>query len=121
MSRPTVLPATDFSDLLGRRVPVVAAPSGDATEVQGVGWDANGEPVEVWATFATVWAKVIDISGREFVLSGGVQNQVQTKILIRYLSGVLPTMRIIDGSQIYGVEAVLEQGGRSQLLMCSRL
>ena len=45
MSRPTVLPATDFSDLLGRRVPVVAAPSGDATEVQGVGWDANGEPV----------------------------------------------------------------------------
>ena len=45
MSCPTVLPATDFSELLGRRVPVVAAPSGDATEVQGVGWDANGEPV----------------------------------------------------------------------------
>ena len=45
MPCPTVLPATDFSELLGRRVPVVAAPSGDATEVQGVGWDANGEPV----------------------------------------------------------------------------
>ena len=45
MSCPTVLPATDFSELLGRRVPVVAAPSGDATVVHGVGWDANGGPV----------------------------------------------------------------------------
>ena len=45
MPCPTVLPATDFSELLGRRVPVVAAPSGDATVVHGVGWDANGEPV----------------------------------------------------------------------------
>ena len=45
MSCPTVLPATDFSELLGRRVPVVAAPSGDATVVHGVGWAAHGEPV----------------------------------------------------------------------------
>ena len=45
MSCPTVLPATDFSELLGRRVPVVAAPLGDATVVNGVGWDANGGPV----------------------------------------------------------------------------
>ena len=45
MPCPTVLPATDFSELLGRRVPVVAAPSGDATVVHGVGWDANGGPV----------------------------------------------------------------------------
>ncbi|MEN9321528.1 MAG: hypothetical protein RL039_1341, partial [Pseudomonadota bacterium] len=45
MPCPTVLPATDFSELLGRRVPVVAAPLGNATVVHGVGWDANGEPV----------------------------------------------------------------------------
>lgn len=83
--------------------------------------DANGEPVQSWSTFATVWAKVTDISGREFVLSGGVQNEVQTKILIRYLFGVLPAMRIVDGSRTYTVEAVLEQGNRAQQLMCSRL
>ena len=45
MPCPTVLPATDFSELLGRRVPVVAAPLGDATVVHGVGWAAHGEPV----------------------------------------------------------------------------
>ena len=45
MPCPTVLPATDFSELLGRRVPVVAAPLGDATVVNGVGGDANGGPV----------------------------------------------------------------------------
>ena len=45
MPCPTVLPVTDFSELLGRRVPVVAAPLGDATVVNGVGWDANGGPV----------------------------------------------------------------------------
>ena len=87
----------------------------------GTGQDAIGEPVVTYATFATVWASVEDLTGREFVAGGGTQNEAQTKIAIRYLAGVLPAMRVLHGATAYNIESVLGQDKKSLLLMCKRL
>lgn len=86
----------------------------------GTTQDANGEIVAGWTTFATVWASVVDVSGREFLAAGGTQNEALTKVAIRYLAGVLPKMRIVHGSDTYNIESVLGQDRKSLLLMCSR-
>ena len=84
------------------------------------GQDANGEPLTGWTNFATVWAGINDLSGREYLAAGGVQNAAQTKIHIRYLVGVVPAMRVLHGSIAYRIESVLGQDKRSLLLMCQR-
>ena len=87
----------------------------------GVTQDATGEVIEGWSTFATVWADVRDVSGREFLAAQSTQNVIQTKILIRYLDGVIPSMRVVDGADTYNIETALRQGKVGLLLMCSRL
>ena len=97
---------------LNQRVLIQAPPTGQ---------DPTGEPLTTWTDFCTVWASITDISGREFVAAEAGQNQVQTKIGIRYRSGIVPSMRVVHGSDTWNIEAVLGQDRRSLLLMCSRL
>ena len=85
------------------------------------GQDATGKPTTGWTDVATVWASIVDISGREYVAAGGLQNSAQTKITIRYRSGIVPSMRVVHGADTFNIEAVLGQDRRSLLLMCSRL
>ena len=87
----------------------------------GTTTDELGQPIPGWTDVATVWASVVDVSGREYVAAGGLQNSAQTKITIRYRSGIVPSMRVVHGSDAYNVEAVLGQDGLGLLLMCSRL
>lgn len=96
---------------LNRRVTIQSA-----TTVQ----NEIGEMVAGWADVATVYASIVDITGREYISAGGVQNQAQTKIAIRYRAGVLPAMRVLHGAIAYNIESVLGQDKKSLLLMCSR-
>ena len=82
--------------------------------------DANGEMVPGWTDFATLWASVVDISGREYVSANSNANSVQTKITIRYMEGVLPAMRVVHGANHYNIESVLGQTRISLTLMCTR-
>ena len=86
----------------------------------GTTTDELGQPIPGWTDVATVWASIVDVSGREYVAAGGLQNSAQTKITIRYRSGIVPSMRVVHGSDAYNVEAVLGQDRRGLLLMCSR-
>lgn len=82
------------------------------------GEDAAGQPVDVWTDVATVWASVDAISGREYFASQANQAEVQTRIRIRLRNGILPAMRVVYGSTIYDINAVLPQS-RELHLMCS--
>lgn len=99
------------SGWLNRRVTV---------QTPATGQDANGEPLTGWTDVATVWASITDVSGREYVAAGGLQNAAKTKILIRYRAGVVPAMRVVNGTDIYNIEAVLGQDRESLMLMCTR-
>lgn len=85
------------------------------------GQDSSGQPNTGWTDVATVWAQVRDISGREFVAGGGLQNSVRTGINIRYRADVAAEMRVLHGAVSYNIEAVLKQDDGSLMLMCSAL
>lgn len=95
-------------------------------QVLGTGQDAAGQPLpSSWRNLLSagdgkVWAGIRDVSGREFVAAGATQNQVVSTITVRYMPGILSKMRVLHGSDIYNIEAVLGQDNRRLSLMCSR-
>jgi SPP1 family predicted phage head-tail adaptor len=90
-------------------------------QAPGTTQDAIGQPIPGWTDFASVRADIFDISGREYVAAAAVQNAAQTKMMIRYLAGIVPDMRVLDGTVAYNIEAVLGQDRVSLLLMCKRV
>jgi len=66
-----------------------------------------GEITTSWTTFATVWAEIIPLSGKEYWSSRQVNSEVTGKIRIRYLPGITPKMRVKFGSRIFNIEAVM--------------
>lgn len=87
----------------------------------------TGAVIEVWASILTsndapIPAEIVPMSGREFVASAAVQAGVNTRITIRYLSSVQPSMRIINGSDIYNIKAILPDPTlrRYMTLMCEK-
>jgi SPP1 family predicted phage head-tail adaptor len=84
------------------------------------GEDDFGQPVETWADLASVWAAIEDMSGKQYFVAQAAQNPVQTRITIRHRVGVVPTMRVLHGLDIYDIQAVLGQDGRTLDLMCAK-
>jgi SPP1 family predicted phage head-tail adaptor len=83
--------------------------------------NAIGEPVKSWSDFATVWAGVEPLQGREFWAQQQVQSAVTIRVRIRSLAGVTPAMRITFGSRVLNIEAVIDprERGEEMQLMCS--
>ncbi|MCE0881056.1 phage head closure protein [Pseudomonas putida] len=61
-----------------------------------------GEPE--WQLFAKVWAKVTPLSARDMIAAQAAQSEATARIVIRYRSGVLPTMRIVHRDELYSIE-----------------
>jgi SPP1 family predicted phage head-tail adaptor len=80
-------------------------------------FDGNGELILTWATFASVWAEVTPLVGREYFASKQVNAEVTGKVRIRYLAGVTSEMRIIDGTKTYQIEAVMNIENRNEELV----
>lgn len=95
-------------------------------QVHAAGQDPAGQPLPSgWVNLmpdgdGKVWACIRDISGREFAAAGATQNQVVSTITIRHREDIAAKMRVLHGSLIYNIEAVLGQDGRALALMCSR-
>lgn len=56
--------------------------------------DAFGAPALTWTTFATRWADVRPLQGRELFAAQQVQANVSHAVRLRHLAGVLPDMRL---------------------------
>jgi SPP1 family predicted phage head-tail adaptor len=67
-----------------------------------------------------MWARITDITGRQFVTAGATQNAVQTEIVIRRRAGVVPSMRVLHGAVVYDIQAVLERDRQWLVLMCTK-
>lgn len=83
------------------------------------------ELVETWVEDARLWAEVEDLRGREFHVARQVPaGEVTTRVTIRYRPGIdRKKNRIVDGSRILAIEAVLEPEGKRRKveLMCKEL
>lgn len=69
--------------------------------------DGWGDSTAVWATFATVWANIRHMNGKEFIAAGAEAAQSTASIRIRKLAGVTTSMRVLHGADIYNINAVL--------------
>ncbi len=71
--------------------------------------DALGAEVVTWVDVATVWAEVSPYSGREFVALRQAQDEITTRITIRYRRGVTPAMRVVHGEAKYDIVHVIDR------------
>lgn len=80
-------------------------------------FDENLELILSWGTFANVWGEYTPLVGREYYASKVVNAEVTGTVRIRYLAGVTPEMRIIDGTKTYGIEAVINIDNKNEELV----
>ena len=82
----------------------------------------GGKSAVSWSDYKTdVPARIRPLSGKSLFTAQAEQNRVDTEITIRYLEGVIPSMRIVHGSTIYDINAVVDVEMRNEkmLLFCS--
>lgn len=88
-------------------------------QARAAGADARGQANGAWTTSATVWARPMPKSGREFFAASQMQAELGFAWRIRYRTDVEPTMRVLEGAVPYEITAVVPSANREWLdLMC---
>ena len=79
-----------------------------------------GEPIESWSTYATVWASVEPLNGREYFNSQQTAAEISTRFRIRYKSGITPDMRVVLDSNNYDIRSIINvnEHNKELILMC---
>lgn len=82
--------------------------------------DGGGGTSLSWVNGSTVWASVTAISGRfltsEKFHNGQLEDKVVFKVVTRYISGVIPKMRILFGSRTLNIRNVVNVDEANELL-----
>lgn len=87
------------------------------------GQDGYGEETQNYATFATVWAAIEPLQGRELEFAQQISAETNHKVTIRYNSEVKATSRIIFGQRTLEVTTVInpKERNRELILMCKEI
>jgi SPP1 family predicted phage head-tail adaptor len=85
--------------------------------------DQYKRPATGWSDFATVWAAVEPLRGREFLLAQNTNTELTVRVRIRYFRGVTPGMRVVYGSRIFDIQSAIDVDERHQEmhLMCAEV
>lgn len=71
------------------------------------GQDDHGQPVDVWADVCTVWADLRHPSGAESIKAGAEVSAIRVSAKVRRRPGITPAMRMVHGTTVYNITAVL--------------
>lgn len=86
--------------------------------------DETGTVAEAWTNVfpgtGKRWARIKDQTGRQYMAARADQNAVITEIGMRQVSGIEASMRVVHGTKIYDIEAVLDSDKTWLYLMCNR-
>jgi SPP1 family predicted phage head-tail adaptor len=84
---------------------------------------ADGHVTDAWSTHVTVWAEVVPLSGSETYVAQGITASVVYRISCRYVSGVVPKMRVLWGSRVFEIGSVrnLDERNRFLVMNCQEL
>jgi SPP1 family predicted phage head-tail adaptor len=69
--------------------------------------DSFGQPIETWSTLATVWASVNPLRGREFFTARQEHTDIDHRIICRANADMTTVHRVLWGSRIFDVQAVI--------------
>lgn len=83
--------------------------------------DSYGGQETTWTNFASLFAAVEPLSGRELLNAQSFRSGVTTRIRSRYVPDVNAAMRVVYGSRVFEIAAVLNvnERGREMHLICS--
>ena len=86
-------------------------------ETQSVDGDVTATPV----TFATRWAEITSLGGRELDRARQIAATASVRIRMRYLAGVTPGMQVRYGSRVLGIESAqnTNEANIETVLLCS--
>jgi len=92
-------------------------------EEQSAGQDTFGQGSVTWTAWATVWAAVEPLAGREYLAARQVQEGVTTRVTIRYRDDVTAGKRITWGTHVYDISSVIADPmhARQMELMCTEV
>lgn len=71
------------------------------------GKDALGQPNTTWQDVVTVWAHIRNENGMQMLKAGAEVSKLKASIRIRYRIGLTEDMRVIYGSLVYQVAAIV--------------
>ena len=71
---------------------------------------------ESWTNFATVWASVEPLAGREYFFSQQIKAEVTHRVKIRYRDDITVKMRIQFGVKVFEIESILDIKERHEIL-----
>lgn len=85
--------------------------------------DAAGQPLNTWTTFASRWAAIERTPGNEVFASAQRNGRVPVVFRLRYLSGVMPSMRLVFGTKVHNILSAIDQAGMGEelLITCEEL
>lgn len=75
-----------------------------------------GELIESWNDWATVWGSIEPNLGKRYFEAKQANSEVQGLIRIRYRTGLLPTMRVKYGDQIFKIISIVHPFEKKQEL-----
>ncbi len=78
------------------------------------GQNSFGEVTDSWGTFATRWARMESLQGREFWSSLQVNAERVVRFTMRYLDGVTPKMRVNYDSRLFNIAHVQHDEGKKR-------
>lgn len=78
--------------------------------------DDYGRQAVPWVPFATLYADVADVSGREFYEAAAHQLQNTVTFTVRWVSGVTADMRILWNGVAYTIDQINHLGYRRDFL-----
>lgn len=71
------------------------------------GKDPGGQPIDVWEHVTGLWANIKYQSGIAAIRADAQTSISKVSIMIRYRKDVVPGMRVVYGSTVFSVDAVL--------------
>ncbi len=81
-----------------------------------------GEVLYAWTLFATLWAEEVDPKGREFFSSDTRIAEVGRIFNVRYIAGIEPTFRVVEGGVNYDIKAINPIGRNNMLeIVCASI
>jgi SPP1 family predicted phage head-tail adaptor len=85
--------------------------------------DDYGDVLESWSSYATVWARVMPLQGRELLLAQQVNAELTHQVEIRYNSTVTTTHRVILGSRTLEIVSIINEDERNKnmIMLCKEL
>lgn len=82
-----------------------------------------GEMTDTWSTFATVWASVEPLKGRELLIAQQANSEVTLRVRLRYNSSIDVNDRVVIGSRILEIVSIInpEERDWEQVLLCKEV